>query len=117
MFIQEASNVQLLEEKKTSYDIEIFSMDMDSDNALSQYEALRIQIIKKPDFFHKSSLGLALFIRKGMLAWIDICQRYIPVPPSLKKGVEPPALANEMTSEMIKIMANITLFNLEEALS
>lgn len=116
MCTQEVSNVQLPEEKKTAYDVEICSMDMDSDNALSQYEALRKQIIKRPDFFPECSLGLALFIRRGMLAWIDICQRYIPVTPSLKKE-EPPALANEMTSEMIKIMANITLFNLEEALS
>ena len=97
--------------------LRIFSTDMDSDSALSQYESLRIQILNRPDFFPERSLGLAQFIRRGMLAWIDICQRYIPVNSNLEKREEPPAFANETTSEMIKIMANITLFNLEEALS
>ncbi len=63
-----------------------------------------------------SGMTLALFIRRGMLAWIELCHRCIPVPPNQEKRMEQPAFANETTSEMIKVMANITLFNLEEAL-
>jgi hypothetical protein len=57
------------------------------------------------------------FIRRGMLAWIEITHRCISVTPNLEKRAEQPVFANETTSEMIKVMANITLFNLEEALS
>jgi hypothetical protein len=52
-----------------------------------------------------------------MLAWIEICHRCIPVNPNREKLAETPAFADNTTSEMIKVMANITLFNLEEALS
>ena len=34
-----------------------------------------------------------------------------------KPSTQTPVFAYETTSEMIKVMANITLFNLEEALS
>ncbi len=97
--------------------LRIFSTDMDSDSALSQYESLRIQILNRPDFFPERSLGLAQFIRRGMLAWIDICHRCISVNPNQEKGPVIAAFSDRTTSEMIKVMANITLFNLEEALS
>jgi len=35
----------------------------------------------------------------------------------MKKRAKIPIFAYETTSEMIKVMANITLFNLEEALA
>lgn len=94
-----------------------FSTDMDTDSVLSQYESLRTQALNRCDFFSERSLGLAQFIRKGMLAWIEICHRCIPVNPNLEMREDLPEFANETTSEMIKVMANITLFNLQEALS
>ena len=94
-----------------------FSTDMNTDSVLSQYESLRTQALNRCGFFSERSLGLALFMRRGMLAWIEICHRCIPVTPNLEKRAEPPSFANETTSEMIKVMANITLFNLEEALA
>jgi hypothetical protein len=94
-----------------------FSTEMNKESVLSQYESLRLQALNRCDFFSERSLGLALFIRRGMLAWIEICHRCIPVNPILEKRAEPPSFANEATSEMIKVMANITLFNLQEALS
>ena len=91
---------------------------IESDNsAVRQYESLRSQVLNKQERFVESSLGLALFIRQGMLAWIEVCHRYIPVHSTREKRSEPPAFAYETTSEMIKVMANITLFNLEEALA
>jgi len=86
------------------------------DNALAQYESLRSQVLHQQAQFSERSLGLALFIRQGMLAWIELCQRYMPKHPSRQKQAEPPVFAYVATSEMIKVMANITLFNLEEAL-
>jgi hypothetical protein len=52
-----------------------------------------------------------------MLAWIEVCHRCIPANSIPQKRREMPIFAYETTSEMIKVMANITLFNLEEALS
>jgi hypothetical protein len=87
------------------------------DSALLQYESLRSQVLKKQARFAERSLGLALFIRQGMLAWIELCHRYIPAHASRQKPPAPPVFAYETTPEMIKVMANITLLNLEEALS
>jgi len=44
------------------------------DSALLQYESLRSQVLKQESFAERS-LGLALFIRQGMLAWIEVCYR------------------------------------------
>ena len=90
--------------------------DIESDDsAVLQYESLRSQVLNNQAHFAERSLGLALFIRQGMLAWIQLCHRYIPTNSTRQK--QTPVLADETTSEMIKVMANITLFNLEEALA
>jgi hypothetical protein len=88
-----------------------------NDSALQQYESLRFQVLNTQEHFAERSLGLTLFIRQGMLAWIELCHRYIPTPSTRQKQAQTPVLADETTSEMIKVMANITLFNLEEALA
>jgi hypothetical protein len=87
------------------------------DSVLRQYESLRSQVLNRQEIFSVRSLGLALFIRQGMLAWIELCHRYIPINSTRQKPAKIPALADETTSEMIKVMANITLFNLQEALA
>jgi hypothetical protein len=88
------------------------------DSALLQYESLRSQVLKKEEIFSERSLGLALFIRQGMLAWIKMCHQCIPAANSiLDKQPETPVLTCGTKSEMIKIMATITLFNLKEAQS
>ena len=116
MFTQELSNVQYLVEKKTELEVEKFFTDMKSNYVLSQYESLRAQVLNRSDLFAEHSLGVALFIRRGMLAWLELYHRCIPVTPNREKRVEQPVFAHKTTSEMIKVMANITLFNLEEAL-
>ncbi len=88
-----------------------------NNSALLQYESLRSQVLNKQEYFAERSLGLALFIRQGMLSWIEVCHRYIPAHSTKEKRPVPPVFAYETTSEMIKVMANITLFNLEEALA
>jgi hypothetical protein len=82
-----------------------------------QYESLRSQVLDRQKIFSGRSLGLTLFIRRGMLAWIEICHRCIPANANPEKRPETHVFAYEATSEMIKVMANITLFNLEEVLS
>ncbi len=84
------------------------------DSALLHYESLRSQALSKPETFYERSLGLTLLIRQGMLAWIEVCHRCIPAYPKPIKRPAMPVFAYETTSEMIKVMANITLFNLEE---
>jgi len=87
-----------------------------ADSAVRQYESLRAQVLNRQERFAERSLGLALFIRQGMLAWIKVCHRYLPAHPTREKWPDPPVFAYGTTSEMIKVMANITLFNLKEAL-
>ena len=87
------------------------------DSTLLQYESLRSQALNEQEISAERSLGLALFIRRGMLAWIEIRHRCIPATSTSDKQPEPPALAYKAKSEMIKVLANITLFNLKEALS
>ena len=84
------------------------------DSALLHYESLRSQALNKPETFYERSLGLTLLIRQGMLAWIEVCHRCISAYPKPIKRPAMPVFAYETTSEMIKVMANITLFNLEE---
>ena len=86
------------------------------DSTLLQYERLRSHSLHRQDIFSKQSLGLALFIRQGMPAWIEVCHRCTPANCNREKQAEMPAFEYGTTSEMIKVMANITLFNLEEAL-
>ena len=86
-------------------------------SALLHYESLRSQVLNRQEIFHKRSLGLTLLMRQGMLAWIDACHRCLPVNPTPVQRSKLPAFAYETTSEMIKVMANITLFNLEEVVS
>ena len=93
-----------------------FGIDSD-DSVLLQYESLRLQALNRQEIFFERSLGLALFIRQGMLAWIEVCHRCIPAHATRQKRPQSPVFAYETTSEMIKVMANITLFNLEEALA
>lgn len=91
--------------------------DVESDDStLLQYEALRLLAIDRQATFSERNLGLTLFIRRGMLAWIKVCHRCIPANPNPKKRPKMHIFAHEATSEMIKVMANITLSNLEEAL-
>jgi hypothetical protein len=87
------------------------------DSAVLQYESLRSQALNEQETFSERSLGLALFIRQGMLAWIEVCYRCIPANSKLDKQLQTPVFAYQATSEMIKVMANITLFNLDEAQS
>ena len=92
--------------------------DLESDDPTwRHYESLRSQALNQSDAFYERRLGLALFMRHGMLAWIEVCHRCVPAKPRAKKSKQPPVLAYGATSEMIKIMANITLCNLEEVLS
>jgi hypothetical protein len=92
--------------------------DINSDESmLLQYESLRKQALNRQAFFPERSLGLALFIHRGMLAWLAVYNRCRPVNPNSEKRMETPTFAYETTSEMIKVMANMTLSNLEEALA
>lgn len=78
-----------------------------------QYESLRSQALCRQEGFSERLLGLTLFIRQGMLAWLQACQRCIPQSVKPDKPSQTPLLACDITAEMIKVLANITLFNLE----
>jgi hypothetical protein len=94
-----------------------FQLDSESDDSIVlQYESLRWQVLNRYGDFSEPALGLTLFIRRGMLAWIDVCHKCMPVDSSRQKQTKPSVFAYGVTSEMVKVMANITLSNLEEAL-
>jgi len=92
-------------------------MSVEAEDISLQYEALRRNALTKQRGFYQRSLGLALFIRQGMLAWIEVCRRCTPTSAINDQRQNRPAVAYEPTSEMIKIMANITLGILEGAAS
>ena len=83
------------------------------DSTLLQYESLRSQVLNRQGDFPERDLGLALFIRRGMLAWMGVWHRCMPADSNRQKRKETPVFAYRVTTEMIKVMANITLFNLE----
>jgi hypothetical protein len=85
------------------------------DSALQQYERLRSQTLNRKEAFSERSLGLVLFIRRGMLAWMEVYNQCMLVDSKPNKHPETPAFGYQATSEMIKVMANITLYNLDEA--
>jgi hypothetical protein len=85
------------------------------DSTMQQYEKLRSQSLSRKESFPERSLGLVLFIRQGMLAWLEVCHKCTPAGSKQNMQQQTPALAYQVTSEMIKVMANITLCNLEEA--
>ena len=88
--------------------------DMGSDSStLLQYESLRSQVLNGQTNFPQRGLGLALFIRRGMLAWMEACHQAMPAGTNRPQT---PSFAYDVTAQMVKVMANITLFNLEEAL-
>ena len=87
------------------------------DRTLLHYESLRSRVLSRQAKFSEQSLGLTLFIRRGMLAWIEVCHRCVPENPKPIKRPKMPVFVYETTPEMIKVMANITLFNLEEVLA
>jgi hypothetical protein len=84
------------------------------ESTLVQYESLRLQILNRQGDFSERGLGLALFIRRGMLAWMEVCNKCIPADARGQKRTETHVSAYGVTSEMVKVMANITLFNMEE---
>ena len=94
-----------------------FQLDSESDDSIVlQYESLRWQVLNRYGDFSEPALGLTLFIRRGMLAWIDVCHKCMPADSSRQKQTKPSVFAYGVTSEMVKVMANSTLSNLEEAL-
>ena len=95
-----------MKSRKPSPDIE------SDDSALLHYESLRSQALNKPEAFYERSLGLTLLIRQGMLAWIEVCHKCIPANPIERPKM--PVFKHNATPEMIKVMANIALFNLQE---
>ena len=95
-----------------------YLMGIESDDStLLQYESLRSQVLNREGDFFQRGLGLTLFIRRGMLAWMEVCHRCTPAESNQQERKETSIFAYSVTSEMVKVMANITLFNLEEALS
>jgi hypothetical protein len=118
MFTPEVSSVPWREEKKWKMTFRRPTTDIESDaSTLLHYESLRSQVLNKLGSFYERSMGLTLFIRRGMLAWIEACQRSTPSNWTANKPKQTPVFRYGATSEMIKVMANITLCNLEEALS
>jgi len=85
-----------------------------SDQDSLRYESLRCRVLEKQDNCQKGSLGFAMFIRQGMLTWITTWHRYIPEnSPTNKQANQSSILPYKVQSEMTKVLANITLFNLE----
>lgn len=82
---------------------------------LLQYESLRSQVLNSGMTVVGPRHGIALFIHQGMMAWIEVYHKCMPANHTPGKQAEaavtPP---HETASEMIKVLANMTLFYLNE---
>jgi hypothetical protein len=79
------------------------------------YESLRSHILENDRIRFKPSSGLALLVRRGMLALAETWHPFTPVGPTTGKQVEVSLVAYETKSEMTRILANMTLSNLKDA--
>ena len=59
---------------------------LDKDNLNTLYEQLRQEALRTSINSYRRSQGLALFIRRGMAAWIEAWTNYISPPLSVKRG-------------------------------
>ena len=85
-----------------------------TEGALVQYEALRTQVLREEASLSMRSLGMALFIHHGMLAWAEMYHQCRPPSDAiLDKHPQISALPHGTNSEMIKVMANIMVSNLK----
>jgi hypothetical protein len=80
------------------------------------YESLRFQSLEKDKNHSKGTLGLAMFLRQGMFSWTNACHQYAPESTSVEIQINQlPILPIDVQSEMTKVLANITFFNIEES--
>lgn len=79
------------------------------------YESLRSHILENDGSRLEPSPGLALFVRRGMLAWAQTRHPFTPAASVTGKQVEVSLVAYETRSEMTRILANMTLSNLKDA--
>jgi transposase len=78
--------------KKGKMKVRKYLMDIESvDSTLLQYESLRSQVLNRQGDFSERGLGLTLFIRRGMLAWLEVCHRCMPADSNQQKRTETPA--------------------------
>lgn len=92
-------------------------MDMEpTEQDAFRYEALRLRIVENDEADNKGSLGLALFIRQGMLAWVNTWRDYVRTSCSAKKQAqESSVIPYKAQLEITKVLANMTLRNLGES--
>lgn len=80
-----------------------------------RYESLRFRVLEKDEAHGKGSLGLAMFLRQGMLSWISTWHKCVPANFSTGKQThQSPVLPFSVQSEMTRVLANMTLFSLGE---
>ena len=81
-----------------------------------RYESLRFRVLEKDEDHSKGSLGLAMFLRQGMLSWISTWHKYVSESSSTgKQNHQTPVLPFGVQSEMTRVLANMTLFSLGES--
>jgi hypothetical protein len=86
---------------------------------LDQYEALRREALG-PDLAGKRGQGLALFIARGMRAWIEVLSALVgksqPLSPAQAQGPmsRPPGLPASLRSELTTVLADMILTYTQE---
>ncbi len=83
---------------------------MPSPKILERYEDLRQQALRRVDPVHRGS-GLALFVRKGMMSWMEACSRClagVATKPEIQPGVDQVSPV-QASRELVSILANMAL--------
>lgn len=81
-----------------------------------RYESLRLSVLENKPNHGKGNLGLAMFLRQGMLIWMTTLHKYDSVRFSTnKKTHQLPMLPFNVQSEMTRVLANMALLSLGES--
>lgn len=81
----------------------------DAEALVAGYEELRSQVL-----CGQRGPGLALFMRRGMREWMNACS-LCPVPRSTIQAEGAPALAQDLRTEVVLILAGMVLRSCQEA--
>ena len=81
----------------------------DSDALLSSYEELRSEALRRAGCSARGS-GLALFIRRGMAAWLTACASLArPLEASRRKPTEVDRVPPDLRTEVAMVLAEMAL--------
>jgi hypothetical protein len=80
-----------------------------------RYEQLRSDVLSRGQGISSAGLGLAVFLRDGITAWMRACSRAVTAPARTCAQLSTNVLPYDLRNEAVLILAGILLGNKSEA--